>query len=157
MPDYLRTASRTDKFEWATQRASKSRLTYFSSFVIRYQMKATPLHFPQIWRTKGSKSTLLSYKIYDFWFLKKIKSSWKQLVTYTCSSLINKWQTDSIGRIYSTSVVDVFRIVHDFYIQPYLSLEQRNNEIFMLNEQKWLLTFYILKGIWSSLKRIILM
>ena len=62
-------------------------------------------------------------------------------------SLINIWQTDSIGRIYSSSVVDVFRILHDFYIQPCLSLKQRNNETFMPEEQDCLLTFYILKGV----------
>lgn len=70
IPDYLGTAGKIDKIEWATKRASKSRFTHFSSFVIINQMKATPPHLPQILRTKGSKSLLkidiVSYKIYDF-------------------------------------------------------------------------------------------
>lgn len=78
---------------------------------------------------------------------KKIKSSLNQLITYRCFSLINIWQTDPIVRIYSRSVVGVLRILHDFYIQPYVSLKQRNNETFMPDEQKCLLTFYILKGV----------
>lgn len=103
-------------------------------------------------KDKGSKSLLKIYIISyttNIWLLilKKLKSSLKQLITYTCSSLINIWQTDSIVRIYSSSVVDVFRILHYFYIQPYLLLKQRNNETFMLDEQKCLLTFYVLKGV----------
>lgn len=95
--------------------------------------------------------------MYALFMLKKIKSSWKQLITYICFSLINTWQTDSIVLIDSSSVAEVFRILHDFYIQPYLSLKQRNNETFMLDKQKCLLISYILRGVWSSLKRIILM
>lgn len=103
-------------------------------------------------KDKGSKSLLKTHIISyttNIWLLilKKLKSSLKQLITYTCFPLINIWQTDSIVRIYSSSVVDVFRILHYFYIQSYLSLKQRNNETFMLDEQKCLLTFYILKGV----------
>jgi hypothetical protein len=74
-----------------------------------------------------------------------------------CFSLINIWQSNSIVRIYRSSVVGVFRVLHDFYIQLYLLLEQRSNETFMLDEQKCLLTFYVLWGISSSLEIIILM
>lgn len=71
----------------------------------------------------------------------------EQLITDLRFPLVNVWQADAVAGVHSGSVVHILRIPHDLYIQLYLWLKQRNNETLVYNEQKCLLTFYILGGI----------